>query len=250
MLTTLSLGFIANGVPIDQQQLIELKSFIVFALGFRSTEFDDRFKIGAKPVTVIESPKSEVILALFSALKQVLDSHHKVTWHKPHDQGVFYPLVGSIFVDTVSEFFIKCDGIDRLQFLHLQAVIDCLAIIIYKHNIEDSPVHLTPTSDTVAVAMHRSVTLLTSSYVVIENKLSIIDNARTFLSRYPTIALNILSQQMLSCAEMLAQNMVDQADATDDEYLFNQGKLFMRDACCGFATNGILGLLFKVCLKP
>lgn len=138
---------ISSGINIDLLTLLKLKRFFVHILGFSG-------------VSTISAPASQVFYVSFEHTRAVahdvspcmdellcvLDASHPLsvvasamTESPPPNDAPASLLVGSIFVDVLFALIIGSEDFLDLPFLTIKRLIECLLVVMYKHDMESRP---------------------------------------------------------------------------------------------------------------
>jgi hypothetical protein len=140
---------ISSGIDINLLTLLRLKKHLVHILGFPN-------------VTTLSTPASHVFFVAFEHIRHtdrdvsacmdellsVLDASHPLsvvasamTESLPPNDAPASLLVGSIFVDVLFALITGSEDSDllNLPFLTLKRLIECLLIVMYKHDMGSQP---------------------------------------------------------------------------------------------------------------
>jgi hypothetical protein len=246
-MVVLSQEMVADSVPIDPWDLVKLKFHVAIGLGFRDAKLRESMPPGSLEVSYGElDPKdSSALMTCLSGLKRVLDVSKQISWPRmSSDAEPMRELVGAVFVEVVVR--VICSDIDlaKLPYLPLRDLLDCLLIVVYKHELQSKTAHSSPAAEGITDAIRRVTALLPSEAVAFDNRLLIIAISSAALERYPKLVISILGRQILAFAQMMGSDVRQREDA-----LFVQGKTFLQSAFSKYATNGLFVLLFKVMIS-
>jgi hypothetical protein len=236
----LSQEMIADGVAIDPWDLVKLKFHVAMALGFRNAKLRESLPPGSLEVDFGDRDSSASLTCLAS-LKRVLDVSKQVTWPRmSNDAESVQELVGASFVEILVHVI---SGVDlaKIPNLQLRDLLDCLLIVVYKHELEKKTVHSAFAAPGIIDAVRRVCTILPSEAVSLDNRLLVISISSTMLEHYPRLIVSILGHLILTIARMMGSDTLQKEDV-----LFVQGKTFLQSAFSKYATNGLFVLLFKV----
>ncbi len=138
---------ISSGINVDLPTLLKLKTHLVHILGFSG--------VSAKP-----SPASQMFHVAFEdkrattrdvvpcvdELFSVLDAPHPfsvvasaMTESLPLNDAPASLLVGSIFVDVLLALITGSEDLLDLPFLTTKRIVECLLVVMYKHDMESRP---------------------------------------------------------------------------------------------------------------
>jgi hypothetical protein len=143
----LSLKMIGSGISIDLPTLLKLKKHLVHVLGFSN-------------ISTVRSPGSQLLCVTFDhtrttvhdaspcmdELLTVLDASHPfslvasaMTQSLPPNDAPASLLIGSIFVDIPLALITGSEDLLNLPILTTKRLIECLLIVMYKHDMESLP---------------------------------------------------------------------------------------------------------------
>lgn len=143
----LSLKMIASGISIDIYTLLKLKKYLVHILGFSN-------------ISTVRSPGSQLLCVTFDharttaydaspcmdELLTVLDASHPfslvasaMTESSPPNDAPASLLIGSIYVDIPLAIITGTENLHDLPILTTKRLIECLLIVMYKHDMESLP---------------------------------------------------------------------------------------------------------------
>lgn len=143
----LSLKMIASGISIDIYTLLKLKKYLVHILGFSN-------------ISTVRSPGSQLLCVTFDharttaydaspcmdELLTVLDASHPfslvasaMTESSPPNDAPASLLIGSIYVDIPLALITGTENLHDLPILTTKRLIECLLIVMYKHDMESLP---------------------------------------------------------------------------------------------------------------
>jgi hypothetical protein len=138
---------ISSGINVDLFTLLKLKIQLVHVLGFTN-------------VSAIPSPTSQLFYVAFERKRAttydvtpcmdemfpVLDAPHSfsvvpsaMTESLPPNDAPASLLVGSIFVDVLLALITGSEDLLDLPFLTIKRLIECLLVVMYKHDMESRP---------------------------------------------------------------------------------------------------------------
>jgi len=138
---------ISSGINIDLLTLLKLKKHLVHILGFSN-------------VSTASAPSSQVFYVTFEhtratvydvsscmdELLSVLDASHSfslvasaMTESLPPNDAPVSLLVGSVFVDVLLALITGSKDFLDLPFLTIKRLIECLLVVMYKHDMESRP---------------------------------------------------------------------------------------------------------------
>jgi len=138
---------IGSGIDINLLTLLRVKKYLVHILGFSN-------------VSTLSTPTSQVFYVAFehtrhtdrdvsacmNELLSLLDASHPfsvvasaMTESLPPNDAPAALLVGSIFVDILLALITGSEDLLDLPFLTTKRLIECLLVIMYKHDMESRP---------------------------------------------------------------------------------------------------------------
>lgn len=245
----LGLQSAADGNETDKYTLRKLKYHTVRLVGFSdaklaSSERDNRSDLECKFSLITEMDETRSV-ACFSSLKRVLDSPNRILQHTSEQierSDGNRDLIGSIFADISPIVLSSSIDISTLSYLQIRNLLDCMSIIIYKHDLEgrknfDLAAH-------VVGAVKAITRLVELTDVPYDLRLFALSICSTFLHRWPEMTVNILGNQIMSVGYMMAKVK------SEEDTLYVQGKSFLQTAFVKFATKGLFVLIFKLLPSP
>ncbi|KAH9180668.1 hypothetical protein EDB89DRAFT_1920409 [Lactarius sanguifluus] len=229
----LSLKMIGSGISIDLPNLLKLKKHLVRILGFSN-------------ISTVRAPGSHLFYVAFDHTKitaydvspcmdellTVLDASHPfslvasaMTESLPPNDAPASLLVGSIFVDIPVALITGSEDLLDLPTLTTKRLIECLLLVMYKHDMESLPLrHL---QGNLRRAVRRVLNLVPTelSYELRQLALTV---AQTYVKLWPNTAGSFVLECIEACSEVIT-----------DRRSFIETTLLM------FAENGIMIALFK-----
>ncbi|KAF7304918.1 hypothetical protein MKEN_01206100 [Mycena kentingensis (nom. inval.)] len=227
-LLLLGLQMIADGIPIDLFALQKLKVSLVRALGFAdvvatpSANGDIQVQFGDAQAV------PDASLPCLNELLSVLDSSHVITSNSL--------LVGSALVDIPFNLF--CTGeLHLLPILTLKALLESLAVCIYKHNF-DHP-NMKALQPTLRRVILRALDLMLDdvSYEIRQLALSA---TQAFVKRWPAYIGTLL----YTSVERVSKLIVSQSHNSQDA-LVAQARSFMEYSVIQYENTGFIFNLLK-----
>ncbi|KAH9001155.1 hypothetical protein EDB92DRAFT_2050849 [Lactarius akahatsu] len=241
----LSLKMIGSGISIDLPALLKLKKHLVRILGFSN-------------ISTVRAPGSHLFYVAFDharttaydvspcmdELLTVLDASHPfplvasaMTESLPPNDAPASLLVGSIFVDIPVALITGSEDLLDLPTLTTKRLIECLLLVMYKHDMESLPLrHL---QGNLRRAVRRVLNLVPTefSYELRQLALTV---AQTYVKLWP----NTAGSFVLECIEACSEVIVDVKSSKEDP-ISSQATAFIETALLMFAENGIMIALFK-----
>ncbi|KAH9050659.1 hypothetical protein EDB84DRAFT_1666282 [Lactarius hengduanensis] len=241
----LSLKMIGSGISIDLPTLLKLKKHLVRILGFSN-------------ISTVRAPGSHLFCVAFDhtrttaydvspcmdELLTVLDASHPfslvasaMTESLPPNDAPASLLVGSIFVDIPVALITGSEDLLDLPTLTTKRLIECLLLVMYKHDMESLPLrHL---QGNLRRAVRRVLNLVPTelSYELRQLALTV---AQTYVKLWP----NTAGSFVLECIEACSEVIVDVKSSKEDP-ISSQATAFIETALLMFAENGIMIALFK-----
>ncbi|KAJ7582678.1 hypothetical protein C8J56DRAFT_1167735 [Mycena floridula] len=243
-LVLLSLGMISNGIPIDFFNLSKLKFHLVSVLGFDEIKLRPSVN-GQTHFVDFGSTSSipEAALPCVNELLLVLDARYPLdlslfglNTNMGQDGSSSPLLVGSVYVDVALGLFCTLDDLSDLPALTLKALLEALAITIYKHDFEKSL--LRPLQKTLRRAVLRALDLLLEdiNYECQQQAMSVV---QAYVKRWQ----HSIGSFSHVAVEQVAKLIASQSH-TNQDALVAQAKAFMESTLVGFCSSGVfLGLL-------
>jgi hypothetical protein len=188
---------ISSGVDIDILTLLKLKTHLVHTLGFSN-------------VSATPSPAGQLFFVSFEHKRvptcdvtpcldemfPVLDASHPfsvvasvMVESLPPNDAPTSLLVGSIFVDVLLALITGSEDLLELPFLTIKRLIECLLVVMYKHDMESRPLrHL---QGNLRKAVLRVLNLVPTglSYELRQLSLTV---AQTYIKLWPTTSGNFV----------------------------------------------------------
>ncbi|EIN07352.1 hypothetical protein PUNSTDRAFT_144852 [Punctularia strigosozonata HHB-11173 SS5] len=233
----LALGMVANLVPVDINVLKRIKNCLAAVLGFR------------KPPPVYG--ELQVIPAssypCIGELVKVLDAFYPfdVTPSDMGRSGVDEEspsklLAGSIFIDLVLAIFLELRDLDSLPLTVIKQLLECLLIIIYKHDFDSKS--LINLRSVLNRAAKRVLGLVVSdtSYQIRQLALTV---CTEFIKRFPLPRYYGLICDMIETAAQVMTSL----SLSNDDILAAHARSFLEKALSSFASSGLFSIL---CERP
>ncbi|KAJ4487923.1 hypothetical protein J3R30DRAFT_3280032 [Lentinula aciculospora] len=236
----LSLDMIADGIQVDYNDLMRIKQQLARVLGFADVHAipatnGHSFLVEFSDLKTIPSVAYPCISHLFV----LLDAHHPLSITDAELQGFVndhaWPLlVGSPYVDILLRLFDS--KIHGLPGLTLKSLLESLAVVIYKHNIENVYLrHLQPqlkrAVSRVQEIMHEDI-----EYECRQVALSVVQS-------YIKKSQGSLRSFVHFAIEEVAKLVVSQSHLNQDPLVI-QAKDFIEDMLMAYSNNGIfIGLI-------
>jgi hypothetical protein len=138
---------ISSGINVDLLTLLKLKTYLVHMLGFSSvsaipSSASQVFHVAFEHKRVTDRDATPCMDELFS----VLDASHPfslvasaMTESLPPTDSPTSLLVGSIFVDVLLALVTGSEDLLDLPFLTTKRLIECLLVVMYKHDMDSQP---------------------------------------------------------------------------------------------------------------
>ncbi|KAE9396073.1 hypothetical protein BT96DRAFT_997116 [Gymnopus androsaceus JB14] len=238
----LSLDMIADGIPIEYNDLSRIKQHVARVLGF-----DD---VHAVPATsghsfFVEFGDLKSIPAFaypcVNHLLVLLDAPHQLSITDAELQGFVndraWPLlVGSPYVDILLGIFNSGEDLIALPVLTLKSLLESLGVVIYKHNIENVYLrHFQPQLKR-AVSRVMEIMLQDINYECRQVALSVVHS-------YIKKSQGSMRSFVHFAIEQVAKLVISQAHLNQDP-LVNQAKAFIETMLTTYSNNGIfIGLI-------
>lgn len=241
----LSLKMIGSGISSDLPTLLKLKKHLVHILGFSN-------------ISTARAPGSHLFYVVFDhtrttaydvspcmdELLTVLDASHPfslvasaMTESLPPSDAPASLLVGSIFVDIPLALITGSEDLLDLPILTTKRLIECLLLVMYKHDMESLPLrHL---QGNLRRAIRRVLNLVPTklSYELRQLALTV---AQTYVKLWPNTAGSFVLECIEACSEVIAD-----VKSSKEDPLSSQATTFIETALLMFAENGIMIALFK-----
>ncbi|KAH9079531.1 hypothetical protein EDB83DRAFT_2343143 [Lactarius deliciosus] len=241
----LSLKMIGSGISIDLPTLLKLKKHLVRILGFSN-------------ISTVRAPGSHLFHVAFDhtrttaydvspcmdELLTVLDASHPfslaasaMTESLPPNDAPASLLVGSIFVDIPVALITGSEDLLDLPTLTTKRLIECLLLVMYKHDMESLPLrHL---QGNLRRAVRRVLNLVPTelSYELRQLALTV---AQTYVKLWPNTAGSFVLECIEACSEVIAD-----VKSSKEDPISSQATTFIETALLMFAENGIMIALFK-----
>ncbi|KZO98231.1 hypothetical protein CALVIDRAFT_36906 [Calocera viscosa TUFC12733] len=245
MLVSLALNIVAHGVTIQPVDLLKIKVFLARQLGFSKAVLriagDGTCHVAPGPVSLPDPPEQG--LSCLAATKRVLDASTKLNV-SPSMLGVnsvpdtLVPChVGALLVDLVLIVLRATPDLTSMSHLALRSWLECLIIIILKHDMRSSV--LKSLEMDLRSAVVRTTDILASSAPYDNRQLALTVN-QCYVKKFGGEGGAILSRQINSVADMLAA-----LDFNPEDILVAQGKAFLTSTFLRFPNSGLFVLLLK-----
>lgn len=241
-LASLGLSYIAAGLDVSARDTQFIKYHTAKSMGFEAT----LAPTGLEGETGVIMRSLELNIdagARFGCLfdlKRVLDCARPLNRRDiVQQEGVpdsATPLVGLDFADLVLRLFSADLSLPSLPPLHLRALLDCLRIVVFKHDITSRP----DLSELLVAALKRTVELIVADDIAHEIRLVVISVLLCALRRYPSLVIPLLGQQISCCLAMMAKQLDDRGAE------FSQARTFLQAAFAKYGASGLFVLVFKV----
>ncbi|KAI9446343.1 hypothetical protein H4582DRAFT_1905062 [Lactarius indigo] len=197
----LSLKMIGSGISIDLPILLKLKKHLVHVLGFSN-------------ISTVRVPGSHLFYVAFDH-----------TRNTPYDVSPCMDELSTV-LDAPHPF--SLDLLD-LPILTTKRLIECLLLVMYKHDMESLPLrHLQGN-------LRRAVRRL--GYELRQLALTV---AQTYVKLWPNTAGSFVLECIEACSEVIAD-----VKSSKEDPLSSQATAFIETALLMFAENGIMIALFK-----
>ncbi|KAI0062284.1 hypothetical protein BV25DRAFT_1804358 [Artomyces pyxidatus] len=244
-LILLSLNMIEAGVTIDTFSLLKIKRHLVQVIGFTDVSTipsatGQTFYIAFEKLGGIP----EYVWACIDELLPVLDAAHPfsvsasaMTGSYSTDDTQSSLLIGSPFVDVVLALINEMKDLLSAPFLSTKTLLECLMVIVYKHDMESKPLKHLQGNLRQAVRRMLSITLAPVSYDLRQLALSVI---QAYVKRWP----NAVGSFVLEYVETLVQ-LITSLEYNNDDVLASQAASYMEITLSMFAENGLLAALCK-----
>ncbi|KAI0054105.1 hypothetical protein FA95DRAFT_1480391 [Auriscalpium vulgare] len=244
-LVLLSLKMIAGGVPIDLFSLLKIKKHLVQIAGFSD-------------VSTIPSATGQMFYIAFAKLKHtpdhawpcvdellpVLDAPHSFTFPASAMTGAFVTddaqstlLVGSSFVDVVLALVNDASDLFSAPYQSTKSLLECLLVVVYKHDLDSTPLRHLQGGLRRAVRRVLSVTMAPVPYDLRQLALSI---AQAYIKKFPSAVGGFVIEALETAADLLISLSYNTEDV-----LAAQASVFVELCMSTFAENGILYAICK-----
>ncbi|KAI0273752.1 hypothetical protein BC834DRAFT_227074 [Gloeopeniophorella convolvens] len=241
----LGLKMISSGIEVDLLTLVMLKKRLVQLLGFDN--------VTSVPIAPAHAPHvafdytrtttSDVSTCL-DELLPVLDAPHpysldvsSMTGSLPTNDTPAPLLVGSIFVDVPLAFVNVSQDFLALPFLTTKRLIECMLVIMYKHDMESQPLRHLQGILRRAVRQMLTVALAEVSYELRQLALTV---AQTYIKLWPNMAGSFVLESIETSSQI-----VTSLGSNKDDLFASQAASFIDGSLLMFAENGITIALFK-----
>jgi hypothetical protein len=239
------LKMIGSGISIDLPTLLKLKKHLVHVLGFSN-------------ISTVRAPGSQLLCVTFDhtrttahdaspcmdELLTVLDASHPfslvasaMTESLPPNDAPVSLLIGSIFVDIPLALVTGSEDLLDLPILTTKRLIECLLIVMYKHDMESLPLrHL---QGNLRRAVRRALNLVPTK-LGFELRQLALSVAQTYVKLWPNTAGSFVLECIETCSDVIAD-----VKSSKEDPLSSQATTFVEAALLMFAENGIMIALFK-----
>ena len=237
-LTHLGMLMVAEGIEVTSPAtLVKLKYHALKFLGFTDVSLTPGLTVQFGRAVPEPGPTSGVIL---TALKRVLDCPKQLVEQKLTQEKVtgpagpkMHPLVGASFVDVIPSIVLAGTNLERFDYAQLRDLLECLAIILYKHNF-DSEARL---ADGVVISVRAVTDLLLRDSTTHDHKLLILSLAASLLHRHEQLTKPVAVHQILVVSQLMAQH--------PDDAVAVPASAFLTTAFSRFGGQGLFPLLFR-----
>jgi hypothetical protein len=184
---------ISSGVKVDLLTLLKLKKYLVHILGFSNIStvpatagqvFYVAFEY-TRATTRDVSPCMDELLSVLDASHPFSLVASAMTESLPPNDAPALLLVGSIFVDVLLALIIASEDFLALPFLTTKSLVECLLVIMYKHDMESRPLRHLQGNLRKAVRQVLSLVQTGLSYELRQLSLTV---AQTYIRLWPNIS--------------------------------------------------------------
>ena len=236
----MGLRYLADGQDCTPRDTVYLKYHLTKAIGFSKGVLQQ--SAGSTDATVafgdLLASDANHTLAMFSGLKRLLDSPKQKLGPASGVRGTTrgFTLIGAPFVDVVPRFLASDIPLGDLPVLNIRAALDCLFIIVYKHDLEDNA----DLASTMLAAVKRATLLLLDPRILREARALVFSICSCVLKRFPKLVVSILGDQIMTCLAFLERH------AGKEDPDLAQVLAFLHAAFRRYNSSGLFILLFRV----
>ncbi|KAF9264659.1 hypothetical protein L218DRAFT_195329 [Marasmius fiardii PR-910] len=236
----LSLDMVANGIPVDHNDLLRIKLHVARVLGFED-------------VHAVPAPNGLTFLVKFGKLVAVpqyalpcinqllllLDSPHSaslISMEPPRGHSNTPLLVGAVFIDLLLSLFSTTKEITSLPILSVKNLLESLGVVIYKHNFENIYIrHLQPFLKQ-AVTLTLELMLEDINYECRQLALHV---TQAYIRKFHGTMRSLIHYSL----EQVAKLVISLNHTTQDPFV-DQAKSFLENTLQTYSSNGIfVGLI-------
>lgn len=245
---------IADGITIDLFSFLKIKYHLVTILGFEGAGLvpapsGHTFHVQFGEVRAINEhalPCIHSLMVLVDAYRPLEISPSAITGVE--DETSVELLVGSLIVDVVLGLFNKVGDLSTLPALYLKTLLRTLIIIIYKHDLESTPLRHMREPLRRAVRRASDLLLIDLSYELRQLVLSLV---QSYMKKWPA-----QSYSVLMCVSYLevkryrsydlrhhthnVMKLLSKMNASNDDILVNQAMTFLEEGltqCVSFYST-------------
>ncbi|KAF8478567.1 hypothetical protein DFH94DRAFT_633058 [Russula ochroleuca] len=241
----LSLKMISSGIDVNILTLLQLKKHLVHILGFSnistfsapgSQVFYVAFEHTRSTDRDVSSCMDELLSVLDASRPFTVDAS-AMTESLPSNDAPSSLLVGSIFVDVFLALITGSEDLLDLPFLTIKRLIECLLVVMYKHDMGSRPLrHL---QGGLRKAVRRILNLVPTGISYELRQLSLIV-AQTYIKLWPNTSGSFVLESIEVCSQVLSD-----VEPNKDDLLASQATSFIEGALSMFAESGITIALLK-----
>ncbi|KAI0302159.1 hypothetical protein BC826DRAFT_987563 [Russula brevipes] len=241
----LGMKMISSGVKVDLLTLLKLKKYLVHILGFSNIStvpatagqvFYVAFEY-TRATTRDVSPCMDELLSVLDASHPFTLVASAMTESLPPNDAPALLLVGSIFVDVILALIIASEDFLALPSLTTKSLVECLLVVMYKHDMESRPLRHLQGNLRKAVRKVLSLVQTGLNYEIRQLSLTV---AQTYIRLWPNISGSFVLESIEVCSQILTD-----LGSNKDDLLAAQATTFIEGALSMFAESGITTALFK-----